>query len=429
MIIGIDASRANRGHKSGTEWYSYYLIRWLAKLDNKNQYILYTDKPLTGGLLDLSTEQYFLHFDNKVGDIKFDKEGYQIIKSPYNNFKAKVLKWPFSFFWTLGRFSLEMLISKKPDVLFVPAHTLPLFYTKKSIITIHDVAFEKNKCLYNQEIMGPEDRRLKKIICFFVKLFTSGKYNASFIDYLKWSTRFALKYSDRIITVSNFSKNEMLNIYDKCDKDKIKVIYNGYNSFLYRKINDQDKINEVLEKYGIEKPYILYVGRLEKKKNTPFLIEAFAMARENNKIKEKLVLIGDASFGYDEVKYVIREFNIASDVIMPGWVEEEDMPYIYNGSSAFIFPSKYEGFGIPVLQAMACQVPITISSIPVFKEVAGEAALFFNPNDVCSIAKAIEKILLDSNLKNTLILKGNERIKNFSWKKSAEETLKELNSI
>jgi len=426
MLIGIDASRANRSHKSGTEWYSYYLIRWLAKLDDKNQYILYSDKPLKGGLLDLTTKQYFIHFGCQE-EIKYDKDGYQMLKSPFNNFKAKILRWPFSFFWTLGRLSLEMLFNK-PDILFIPSHTLPIVIPKRTINTIHDVAFERDRYLYRQDYMGPEDKILKKVINFFVRIFTWGKYGANSIDYLSWSTRFALKYAKRIIAVSNFTKYEILEIYG-AKEDKIEVISNGYNKLLYRKINDQKKIDEEIKKYGIVRPYILYVGRLEKKKNTPSLIEAFAIACENNNIKHNLVLIGDASFGYDEVNYVIEEFNISSRVIMPGWAEEEDLPYIYNGATAFIFPTKHEGFGIPILQAMSCQLPVIASSIPVLQEVAGKAAKFFNPYDVRSMAQAIEEILLDAELRQELIIKGNRRIKKFSWQKCAEETLAVINNL
>lgn len=427
MLIGIDASRANRDHKSGTEWYSYYLIRWLAKLDKENQYILYTDKPLKNGLLDLTTKQHFSDLEEKQ-EIKFDKDGYQVIKSPYNNFQAKVLNWPFNFFWTLGRLSLEMLIHR-PDVLFVPAHSLPLFFPKKTIITIHDIAFERNRFLYQVDNIGPEGKALRKMFCFFIKIFTLGEYGANSTDYLRWSTRFSLKYAKKIITVSNFSKNEILKMY-KAEAGKIKVIYNGYNKRLYRKIDDKEKIKETLNKYGLEKPYVLYVGRLEKKKNIPALVEAFAVLRDNNKnIKHKLVLIGDASFGYDEAKYIIREFALDLEVIMPGWVEEEDLPYIYNGASVFIFPSKYEGFGIPLLQAMACQVPIAASCLPVLKEVAEGAALFFNPNDINSMEKALKDIIVDSKLRQRLIAKGKERINNFSWEKCARETLAEINNL
>ncbi|MDD5031964.1 MAG: glycosyltransferase family 1 protein [Patescibacteria group bacterium] len=426
MLIGIDASRANRDHKSGTEWYSYYLIKWLAKLDNKNQYILYTDKPLKGGLLDLTTNQHLPGPGQE--DIRFDKAGYQAVKSPYNNFRAKVLNWPFNFFWTLGRLSWEMLIHK-PDVLFVPAHSLPLILPKKTIATIHDVAFEKNNFLYQADNIGPERKFLRNALDFFVRIFTGGKYGANSTDYLKWSTKFALKHAGKIITVSNFSKEEILKIY-KSKKEKVKMIYNGYNEALYRKIDDRGKIEEVLDKYGIESPFLLYVGRLEKKKNTPALIEAFCLMRENNKsIKHKLVLIGDASFGYDEVKYIIKEFGLGSEIIMPGWAEEEDLPYIYNAAAAFVFPTKYEGFGIPLLQAMSCQVPVVASRLSVLKEVGGEAVLFFDPDNVNSIEEALKNIITSDKLRKDLIEKGKERVKNFSWEKCARETLAEINSL
>jgi glycosyltransferase involved in cell wall biosynthesis len=163
------------------------------------------------------------------------------------------------------------------------------------------------------------------------------------------------------------------------------------------------------------------------KKNTPTLIEALSMLRDSYpKVKEKMLLIGDASFGYDEVKYIIEEFNLNQDVIMPGWVEEEDMPYIFNGATAFIFPSKHEGFGIPILQAMACGVPTLISDIPVFREVAQDAALYFNHKDKSAIAEAMAKLVSDKELREKLVSKGLKRAKNFSWKKCAQKTLQEL---
>lgn len=427
MIIGIDASRANRSHKGGPEWYSYYLIRWLAKLDKDNQYILYTDRPLTGGLLDLTTKQ---HNDTEeaANGIKFDSKGFQILKSPCNNFKAKVLKWPFNFFWTQARLSWEMIIHR-PDVLFILSHTLPRIHPKKSIVTVHDIAFERERLLYSNDYLGPENAFYQKIINLLVKLSTFGKYRASMLDYHSWSARFALKHAKKIITVSNFSKKEIVEIYNAEEK-KIKVIYVGYNKSLYNKISDQCAIKRVLGKYGIDAPYILFVGRLEKKKNTPALVEAYAVMREEYKnIKHKLVLVGAASHGFDEVKYMIREFNLDDDVVITGWVPEIDMPYIYSGASAFIFPSLYEGFGISLLQAMACGAPIAASQTTSIPEAVGNAALFFNPRDVKSIADAMAKIILDNELRQKLINNGFERVKDFSWQKCAEETLKILTDL
>src|SRR3989339_594678 len=377
MVIGIDASRANRHHKSGVEWYAYYLIRWFAKLDSKNKYILYTDQPLRGGLLDLTGEQYMAD-ESCCEKTEYDKKGYQIIKSPHNNFKAKILKWPFSCFWTQGRMSLEMIFNR-PDVLFVPSHTLPIIHPKRSIVTIH---------------------------------------------YLRWSTEYALKHAYKIITVSNFSRKDLMDLY-KADSEKIKVIYNGYNKTLYKNINDQKQVENILSKYGITQPYLFYVGRIEKKKNIPRLIEAFYVLKEKNKnIKEKLVLAGNAGNGYDEIKYQIQEFDLNNDVIMSGWLIEEDMPYLYNAASAFVFPSNYEGFGIPLLQSMACGTPIAASNTTSIPEIAREAALFFNPHNIKSMADSLEKIIIDKNLREDLIAKGYRNVEKFSWEKCAQETLK-----
>jgi glycosyltransferase involved in cell wall biosynthesis len=420
MIIGIDASRANRTHKSGTEWYSYYVIRWLAKLDKDNQYILYTDKPLNGGLVDLTTEQYLDNGEKPDMPI-FDQSGYQIIKSPFNNFKAKVLTWPFNFFWTQGRMSLEMIFAR-PDILFIPAHALPIIHPNKSIVTIHDIGFERDRRLYNKNEIGPSGQKKRIFLNLLIKIFTLGKYGANSLDYLHWSTRYAISNAYKIITVSKFTKVELEQYY-KADSNKISIIHNGYNKSIFKKIEDKEKIKSVLAKYGIYGHYILYIGRIERKKNTPALIEAFAIAREKNKnIRQKLVLVGDASFGYDETNYMINEYAVDNEVILPGWVKEEDLPFFYNGADAYIFPSNYEGFGIPLLQAMACGVPIAASCGTSMPEVVGEAAIFFDSYDAYSIAKAIDKILTDENLRKNLIKNGFTRIENFSWKKCAEET-------
>jgi glycosyltransferase involved in cell wall biosynthesis len=423
MVIGIDASRANRVHKSGTEWYSYYVIRWLAKLDQNNQYILYTDVPLRGGLVDLTTAQYAENSDiDTIEKLAFDKDGYQILKSPFNNFKAKILKWPFNYLWTQGRLSLEMLI-KRPDVLFVPAHALPVIHPSKSIATIHDIGFERDRRLYTQDHIGPDSRKSRRLLNIIVKIITFNHYKANSLDYLKWSTKYAIKKAQKIITVSEFTKNELIQYYN-APPEKIKVIYNGYNKYIFKPIEDCKKIDDVLTNYDISQPYILCVGRIERKKNTPALIEAFGIIKNRNKnIKHKLVLAGDASFGFDETNYMINEYGLGNEVIMPGWVKEEDMPYFYCGAAAFIFPSNYEGFGIPLLQAMACQVPIAASKAASIPEVVGKAALFFDPYNVHSIADAVERILCDDKLRENLIENGAEKIKSFSWQRCAEETL------
>lgn len=400
MVIGIDASRANRQRKTGTEWYSFYLIKNLAVLDRRNQYRLYVDEAPSEEL------------KNAVKD------------NP--NFQIKFLRWPLYSFWTLGRLSLEMLFSP-PDVLFIPAHTLPLIYPRRTVNTIHDIAFVREQNLYRSEKMKERIPGSRRILNFLIKVMTGGKYQSDSVDYLYWSTAFALRHARKIITVSDFTRQEILSLYPKTKPDKIRVVHNGYNDFLYQPHQGQGKRQEALSRYGLIQPYFLYVGRLEKKKNTPGLIEALAILREDHpSIKEKLVLSGDASFGYDEVKYAIEEFNLGSDVIMTGWVREEDLPYIFQGASAFVFPSKHEGFGIPVLQSLACGVPTLVSDLPVLREIAGDAVVYFDQNDPRSIAQAMAKAIEDQESRRTLIARGLARVENFSWEKCARETLKEL---
>jgi len=322
------------------------------------------------------------------------------------------------------------MLWRRPDVLFVPAHTLPLFSPRKTINTIHDIAFVREQNLYFSEKAKTKIAGSRRLINFLVKLITLGKYRSNSVDYLYWSTAFALRHAKKIITVSEFTKQEILSLYPKTKMQKISVVHNGYDNEIFRPLQEPEKTSSILEKYGIAKPFFLYVGRLEKKKNTPALIEALSLVRENNpEIKEKLVLIGNASFGFDEVKYVIEEFNLNHDVYMPGWVSEDDLPYIYNAASAFVFPTKHEGFGIPILESLACGLPTIASDLPVLREIAGDAVLYFDQNDKHDIARAMVRIIKDENLRQILINKGLEQSHKFSWRQCAEKTLEEIKNL
>ncbi|MDO9399097.1 MAG: glycosyltransferase family 1 protein [bacterium] len=425
MIIGIDASRANRQYKSGTEWYSYHLIRELAKIDSKNQYLLYTDKPLIGGLTNLTSDQ---EVENSGIEANLEKNNSQEIISQYNNFRCKIIKQHLPFFWTQLSLSLEMLFHP-PDVLFIPAHTLPIIHPQKSVVTIHDIGFIHNQQLYSHKRIESVSPTYTRLLNLLIKIITLGKYESNVFDYHIWSTKFTLKHAKKIITVSKFSKKE-IEKFCPANLKKIQVIYNGYNNKLYQPFVNSEKNNQVLDKYGIKQPYIFYVGRLEKKKNITTLVEAYVIMREKYKnIKHKLVLVGSASYGFNEINYIIQEFNINSEVILTGWVPEEDMPVIYHGATAFVFPSCYEGFGIPLLQAMACNTPIIASDIPAISEIVEDSALLFDPLNKKDIAEAMAKIITDDNLRKDLIARGQRRINYFSNGKNAQETLALLENM
>jgi len=404
MIIGIDASRANLNHKTGTEWYSFYLIKNLAAIDRTNTYWLYVqDKPLP--------ELAAAVKDNP-------------------NFTFKLLNWPFYSFWTLGRLTLEMLW-RRPDVLFVPAHVLPLVSPRRTVNTIHDIAFIREKNLYLSAKVKTDWQGLRPFINFFVRSITLGRYRSESLDYLYWSTAYALRHARKIIAVSHFTRQEILDHYKETPPEKVVVVSNGYNSGSYRPDLDPIKTQEVLARHNLVQPYFLYVGRLEKKKNTPTLVDSFALMRESHPELEeaRLVLVGDAGFGFDEVKYEIELFNLNSRVNLPGWIAEEDMPYIFNGARAFIFPSRHEGFGIPVLQALGAGLPAAVSDLAVLREVAGDSVLYFNPRDKKSLADALARVFQDEELRARLREQGLSRVRLFSWEKCARETLNVLENL
>ncbi len=365
MIIGIDASRAFKRNKTGVEWYAYEVIRQMVKSAPKNaRFALYCDK-IFGNRDSIPMEECYPYF--------------------------KYLRWPFKYLWTQGRLSLEMLFHP-PDVLFVPASAMPIIHPKNTIAAVHDVGFMKFP-----EAYGKWQRR-----------------------YLKWSARFAARHAKKIITISEFSKREIVK-YFGADKKKIAVIPLACDKQKFRVINDQQKINSVLRKYKISRPYILFVGRLEKKKNIAGLVKSFL--RENKRSRCKLVLAGAKGYGWAEAGELIRKNNIQNDVIIAGYVSDEDLPYLYNGAELFILPSLYEGFGMPILEAMACGVPVIASNTTSCPEVAGRAAVLVNPNDSQRLAEKMAEILGDSEMRDRLRGRGLERVKEFSWEKCGRETL------
>jgi glycosyltransferase involved in cell wall biosynthesis len=428
MLIGIDASRANRAHRHGPEWYSYYIIKHFARLDKKNQYVLYSDIPLTGGLLDLTCPEMEREC---VGEIKYDKEGFQVLKSPHNNFRARILSWPFKFLWTQGRLSAAMLSRKcgKPDILFIPAHTLPFIHPRKSVVTVHDVGFERENDFYEEEKIGSKSKSVRGLTDLFVRIFTLGRYGANSRDYQTWSIKFALKRASAIVCPSEFTKSEIISLYDG-GKDKIKVVANGLNRDFYNTEVREDKVAMILEKYGVEKPYLFYLGRLERKKNIPSLVEAFGiMKNKYPEIRHKLVLAGNASYGYDEANFMASEYDVSREVIMPGWIEERDLPYFYKGADAFVFPSRYEGFGIPLLQAMGTGIPIATSNRSPIPEIVGDAGYFFDADDVYAMSEALREIIINQDLRKRIVLAGIRQAKNYSWEKCARETLAILEEL
>lgn len=388
MIIGIDASRANKENKTGTEWYAYNVLQELKRIiPPEDKVILYSKNELKGDLAILP-----------------------------NNFSNKILKWPPRFLWTQLRLSWEVFFYR-PDVLFIPAHTIPLLSPKKTVTTLHDVGFEEFHELYSRNPIGPDNKLLNFIFGVAFLILTLGRYKNNELEYHRWSARLALKKAKRVITISDFSVNEIKKHF-KVDNDKLVNVYNSYNT-IYRKIDNESEIKNVLDVHSIKDDFFLYIGRLEEKKNTPRLIEAFSIFKKENKSDIKLVLVGTHGYGYDRVKNNIKKFGLENDVIELGWVENSDLPYLVNAAKVFCFPSLYEGFGMPIIEAMVCGTPVITSDFGAMKEVAQDAALLVDSYNPKELASGMSSIYLDKDLSEKLVKKGYERVKNFSWKKTA----------
>ena len=353
MVIGIDATRANLDEKTGTEWYSYFLIQELKKIVTHGRVLLYSREYLKGDLATLP-----------------------------ENFENRILKWPPILLWTQIRLSFETFVNP-PDVLFIPAHTIPIIGRAKTVMTVHDVGF-----------------------CVYPELY-------SWIDilYHRFSIWWASKFAWKILCPSEFTKQELIKYY-KTDPGKIHVIPHGAPEISY-------------SQNLARKNYLLYIGRLEKKKNILGILRAFKIVAVKHP-EMKLVLAGRPGYGYERIIEYIQEQNLKNSVEIRGYVSEVEKSRMYKEARAFIFPTLYEGFGMPILEAQSYGCPVVTSDRGANAEVAGDSAVLVNPDSSEEIAVGIAKLLDDDNLQKDITRKGIENAKKYSWMKTAETTYKVL---
>ncbi|MGC8976596.1 MAG: glycosyltransferase family 4 protein [Candidatus Ratteibacteria bacterium] len=283
--------------------------------------------------------------------------------------------------------------NKKLNLLHTQYH-LPFISYCPGIITVHDVSFLKHPEFF------PKQLYLK----------------------LKFSLLYSLRKAKKIITCSKFSKKEIIELYHVKD-EKIEVIYNGVSeNFRPLKINEK---TEILKKYSITKPYILSVSNLQPRKNLSRLIKAFALLVKNNeKFPYILVIVGRKLWLYKDIFVLVKETNLEDKIIFTDFIPEEDLLYLYNFADVFVYPSLYEGFGLPVVEAMACGCPVITSNLSSLPEIVEDAGIIIDPYDIEEIAKAIKEVICNPELKKSLKFKGLKQSKKFSWKNTAEKTLK-----
>jgi glycosyltransferase involved in cell wall biosynthesis len=234
-----------------------------------------------------------------------------------------------------------------------------------------------------------------------------------------------IERADRIIAISNFTKNEILDLYPHIPEEKIFVTWLGVHERF--RITPKEHKETIRRKYCLDKPFILSVSTIEPRKNLKTLIMAFA--RIKDKIDHDLVLIGAYGWNSKDLYSMISDLKLNDRIRFPGYVDIEELPVIYNLADVFVYPSLYEGFGLPPLEAMACGCPVITSNVASLPEVVGDAAETLDPLDIEALEFSIKKMLHDVDVRNKFIEKGLQNIKHFTWEQCAAETVKVYNSL
>ena len=312
---------------------------------------------------------------------------------PKENEKWKYVAFHSKKLWTLLGLS-KKLKSYKLDVFFSPTHYLPLFTSSPSVVSILDVSY-----LYFPSLFKKKD-----------------------LYKLKFWGGYSIRKAKKIITISNSSKNDIIKMY-KVNPDKVAVVYPGI------KIRDSESriqnMEELKKKFGIDSAYILFVGTLQPRKNIVRLIEAFSKLKGDI----ELVIVGKKGWQFEEILSAPEKYGVESKVKFLNSVSDEDLPSLYKNALCFCLPSLYEGFGLPILEAMQYGCPVATSNVSSLPEAGGGAALYFDPEDTEDINKTLQTLIDDEELRRKLIKKGFEQVKKFSWEKTAKETLKVLEEV
>lgn len=372
MKIGIDARMFGPKSATGIGNYIKKLSEHLFLLDNKNTYYLFLKEPVYS---------QFIEPNERVKKIRVDCHWY--------GFREQFIM-PF------------ILFRYKLDLMHFPHFNVPIFYFGRFVVTIHDIT--------PFFFPGPKVRK---------KMYRSLAYRLVF-----W---FAVKRAKKIITISEHTKSNLVN-YFKLPADKIVVAYLGSpNGFI--QVKDKIKLDSFKKKYNISKPYIFYVGVWRDHKNLPGLISAYNILRKDFKLDVQLVIGGNQDNRYPENIKAIHGSSFCHDIILPGFIPEDELALFYSAAEVFVLPSFCEGFGLVALEAAACRIPVTASKTTSLPEILGKSAIYFNPNDPADIAKKINLLLKDDDLRSMLIDYGQENIKKYSWHLCAEKTLKIYNSL
>ncbi len=366
MRIGIDASRAFVKEPTGTERYAFEVITRMLGLPEagKHKWILYV------------------------------KQSQNVRSINAEHVNVTIVEIPLKYLWTQAGLAARTWIDR-PDVLWVPAHTLPVLRKPgiRTLVTIHGIEYEW---------LPAYENKLQRW-------------------YLPLSTRYAVHSASRIIAVSEFTKKQLIARLNG-DQNKIKVIPEGFDVQMPKfKFQMTNKI-QVLNKYKLTpKRYLLFVGTIQPRKNLVRLIEVFAQLEQNNP-RLKLVIAGKPGWNYQEVLDAPKKFGVEGRVVITGYIGDYTRQILLHQALVYVQPSITEGFGLPVLEAMAAGIPVVSSNGGALKEVVGKAGVLFDPTDNRDIGHKLLSVINDRVFQKKLVKQGRERAKLFNWEKAARQT-------
>lgn len=363
MKIGYIISLIAYG--TGVSVYTYNLIKAMAKISD-HEFVLLKDKHYTSDLT----------------------RNFRCINLPNSRKLWRKVAFGSSFLKKIQR-------KEKFDIIHDPSQIGPFLFNlgSKNLLTIFDVTPLKFK-----EYHATQSYLLHK---YFLPI--------------------TLRNIDKIITISLSSKNDILHFY-KVPDSKVEIIYLAAED-IYKKIENEGELVQIRQKYGFPPKFILYVGTLEPRKGIDALLKSFAQIK--HKLPDyKLVIVGRKGWQYAHIFKLVSKLQISERVIFTGYVPKEDLPYLYNLAELFVYPSRYEGFGLPVLEAMACGCPVVTCETSSITEIAdSKSVVLVRPNDPIMLAKSILNIIQHTELRENLVIEGFQRAKDFSWEKTARKTI------
>ena len=374
MLVGIDASRALRAKRTGTERYAWEIIHHLLKLPAAGQHL------------------WRLYVDADCPENAFP------VQTPHSlQANIEVCLLPQRRLWTHRVLAREVM-QRRPDVLFVPSHVipfvLPINRLPNCVVTVHDLGYH-----YFPAAHTPFQR-----------------------IYLEWSTRWSARAAHSVIAVSQATAQDLHRIYT-VRFGKIHVIHEAVTAL---KAPSPAQVNSAADRSGLKRPYALFLGTIQPRKNLGRLVLAYAHLSATEAPPWDLVLAGGQGWFGPSLDELIRSKKLSERIHLIGFVPDADLPSLLAGARFFCFPSLFEGFGLPVLEAHSIGVPVLTSNTSSLPEIAGDAALYVDPTDVDAIAEAMLRLSRDEALRQQLIEAGYANVKRFSWEKAAQQTLEVL---